>query len=371
MRTLALPNDNGYQFYHPPFYHLISALWLLLIEGMFPEISLTALFDFLAVLSLIISYATLKTVYSFIQELKLGFKETLIFLLLAAYHPIFILLSGRHNNDPLSYFFVALIILYFIRWWQTKKSSNLYWLGLVIALGMLTKISVAMITPVIGLMMLYRLWKDSGERKKTLRTYFVFMLIVAPLGLSFVLRNYLLFNQSPTFVWEITNQALSTADKMWYERFLPFDLTSIFARLYPSVDNDYNLWVYLVKTSLFGEFSYWGGHIYAVILLTMNIFFIFLSVFIALSYLWFQLKKWQGLDTLFIGYGALLILSYAIFNVRYPFGPTMDFRYLVSWIWIIAYLFVQHPIIKSYLHRLLNFIIIFSLTSVLFITFLF
>jgi hypothetical protein len=49
----------------------------------------------------------------------------------------------------------------------------------------------------------------------------------------------------------------------------------------------------------------------------------------------------------------------------------MDFRYLVSWIWIIAYLFIQHPIIKSYLHRLLNFIIIFSLTSVLFITFLF
>jgi 4-amino-4-deoxy-L-arabinose transferase-like glycosyltransferase len=338
---------------------------------MFPEIGLTALFDFLAVLSLIISYATLKTVYSIIHELKLGFKETLIFLLLAAYHPIFILLSGRHNNDPLSYFFVALIMLYFIRWWQTKKSSNLYWLGLVIALGMLTKISVAMITPVIGLLMLYRLWKDSCERKKNLLNYLIFMLIVAPLGLSFVLRNYLLFNQSPTFVYEITNQVLSTADKMWYQRFLPFDISTIFPRLYASAADDYNVWIYLAKTSIFGEFSYWGANLYGFILLTMNIFLIAIAFLLTATYPWLQFKKWQGLDTLFFGYGILLLLSYVVFNLRYPYGPTMDFRYLVSWIWIIAYLFTQHPYIKKHLQPILNFFIFFSISSIFFITFLF
>jgi 4-amino-4-deoxy-L-arabinose transferase-like glycosyltransferase len=371
LRTFALPSNNEYQFYHPPFYHLISAIWLFIIEGIFPQLNLPDLFDFLAVLSLMISYNTLRIVYSIIQELKLGLKETMIFLLLAAYHPILILFAGRHNNDPLSYFFVALIFLYFIRWWKTKQSKNLYWLGLFIALGIITKLSVAIITPVIGVLMLYLLWIAPRDRYKNLQKYLIFMLIVAPLGLSFVLRNYFLFDQNPTYVWEITNLGLSTADKMWHQRFLPFDFSSIFARLYPSAGDDYNIWVYLAKTSLFGEFSYWGGHIYAVILLTMNVLLVSLSVFLTITYPWFQFKKWNALDTLFMGYGALLILSYVVFNVSYPYGPTMDFRYLVSWIWIIAYLFIQHPIIKNYLQRMLNFLIIFSLFSVLFITFLF
>jgi 4-amino-4-deoxy-L-arabinose transferase-like glycosyltransferase len=371
IRTGSLPLINDYQFYHPPLYHAISAIWLKGIEFIFSPVNLVNWFDTLSILSLIISHLTLEIGNKIIKLLKLKNSSYVIFLLLITYHPIFILMAGRHNNDPLSYLWLFLIFYLFIRWWKTKQAVILYAMAISIGLGMLTKASVALITPMIGIMMVYVLFVEKKQRQRRLFEYIMFMLIVFPLGLSFIIRNYVMFGQSPTFVWEITNPALSTSQYQWFQRFLPFEWSSFLSRVYPSAGEDYNIWTYLTKTSIFGEFNYWGGHLYSVILLIVNTFLVYLFTLITMTYLFKKIKLWTGLDFLFIGYGFLLFASYIIFNLNYPYGPTMDFRYLLGLIIVIGYLTTHHPFIEQYQSQISAILLIFSASSVLFFTFLF
>jgi hypothetical protein len=125
------------------------------------------------------------------------------------------------------------------------------------------------------------------------------------------------------------SSALYIGDVPLSQRFLSFPLDQLFSPLYCCPYEDYNIWLYSLKCSLFGEFSFAGRDTFTAILIVANVVLILVSLaamvyvavrgreagrFVRLSLLWIWLTQ-MG--------------SFILFNLKYPMGCTMDFRYIV------------------------------------------
>ena len=373
--NVSLPSSNGYQFYHPPLFHILSGTLIQIFQLIKPEQTYAYYFSGLAILSVTISFATLYVSKKLLQVLSLEHAGGLPFMVLLTYHPILILLSGRHNNDGLSYFFIILALYFFIRWWkQGFKRTYLIGFAFSIGLGMMTKMTVVMVTPILGVFMVihaFQRLKNQDKVKHLIIDYLVFASIVFPLGLWYPIRNAIMFDQPINYVFEIPNMQLSVADIPWPQRFLPFDLSAFFARIYANAGQDYNIWVYVTKTSIFGEFAYWGAHLISIMMLVVNSFLVLLSILVFIHRFILSLKKIQAVEGLLFGYLIPLFIAYILFNFRYPFGPTMDFRYLIPTIFILGYFYVTTPERLWYRRPLVALVYSLSTISILFFTFLF
>ena len=373
--NLSLPTTNAYQFYHPPLFHILSGTLIQIFQILKPEQTYEYYFSGLAILSVTISFATLYVSKKLMGILSLNNAKGLPLMVLLTYHPILILLSGRHNNDGLSYFFIILTLYFFIRWWK-KGFHRLDLIGLAfsIGLGMMTKMTVVMVAPIIGVLMLihsFKMIKSKTPIRGLIMDYIIFALIVFPLGLWYPLRNAILFDQPLNYVFEIPNMQLSVADIPFVQRFFPFDIGAFWERIYANAGQDYNIWVYLIKTSIFGEFSYWGAHLISIMMLMINTGLVLLSILLVGHRLMQWIKKPDSMLGLLFGYLFPLFVAYILFNLRYPFGPTMDFRYLIPSIVIIGYLAVTTVEKLWYRRALVSLFYSISIISVLFFTFLF
>jgi len=372
-----LPTTNHYQFYHPPLYHALSALWLRGVSLILPGLAIEALFDTLPIVSLIIGYLVVYVAYLIVKLKPEYHRNGLPFMLLVAFHPIFILLSGRHNNDNLSILFILLTVYFFLRFREKGKIGNAVGLGLAIGLGMMTKLTVAVITPVIAGYMIYDFVKSIVAKDavrpwpRRLLELGIFALIVFPLGLWYPIRNYLEFGQPLGYVFLISNPNLSTAQYSFFQRFLILDLNGLVNSLYANAGADYSIWFYILKTSIFGEFAYWGAHVFSLSLFIINVALSTVLVIVFYKRFAVLFKRKDEYNELLIGYTLVLFLAYILFNLRYPFGPTMDFRYLIPIVFNIGLLLLSEKR-GTALYRLSEAgIIALSALSVMFFTFLY
>ena len=106
---------------------------------------------------------------------------------------------------------------------------------------------------------------------------------------------------------------------------MPF--STEFHGVYVDVWEEHNLWQYLSRNSIVGEYSF-NNEGLAVLLVAFNIVLILATVF-ALVYI--VIKRFKGLSKL-VPILVLIFVQMAFFvyfNIRYPFGCSMDFRYIV------------------------------------------
>jgi hypothetical protein len=191
---------------------------------------------------------------------------------------------------------------------------------------------------------------------KMFAQYAVFLLICAPIGLWFQVYANIRFDQEFGHVFSNLNRALSTARHSFFERFfIAFDLREYFGSLYCVpfsqmdatrteylVDGNYNLFAYALKSSIFGEFSYWQGEGFAV----SALLFAYLSAgLLAISLVWAIVVclrtrgKEDGvwyrakLNIPDLEFVVLLVLSQVLsevyFYIQMPYACTMDFRYIM------------------------------------------
>lgn len=73
---------------------------------------------------------------------------------LIAFNPSFIIFAGSINNDILSITFMLGAILWTLRWYKTRTMRNIIPIALCIGFGMMTKLSVALVAPAVGLLFL-------------------------------------------------------------------------------------------------------------------------------------------------------------------------------------------------------------------------
>lgn len=379
-----------WQFYHPPLFHIISAIWLSLIQsfGVGKELS----WECVKIITLFCSSAVMLISYSIFKQLKIKHGGLVVAMALVCFNPTFIYFAGTVNNDIMSVAFMLGAILWVLRWYEKPTYKNIIPLALCIGFGMMTKLSVWMVTLSVALLFLVVLIKNIKSFKRFFFQYVVFGAICVPLALWWGIRNYILYEVPIAYI----PLAGSTASKQYIgegvhtitERLFDFNLSQ-FKSVYDSfvmfggTYNEYNPTIGLLKTAVFGErindrdFSqikvfgeilFWSGVIIAVVSLVALVF----------SFVKKKPRKasidcceCQDVD-LWIKialavFELINLLSYYSFCIQYPHTCTQHIRYCMSLIVLgavfIGMLYKDKKIAKSKLLIILTCIVAVFCTS--------
>ena len=411
-RTLELPNFNDSQFYQPPLNAIIQALFMRFNSLIIPinedikeiysmmfnegrKFSYTnelisyidTLYNTCRILSIFYSVITFLTIYQIINEFNLKDKPKYLILLIMATQPVLVMMSGTMNNDNLSFMFFFLALLYEIRWYKNQSYSNIILIALFIGLGMITKLSIGFIAFIIAPLFLIRFIEKIKEKKyfKLIPQFLVFAIIVFPLGLSYAIRNYILFDQSFTYILDFGRESWLhevIKEKNIYERFFSLPVSQLFHKTQVIFHDyqEYNIWVDLIKTSIFEEFPY--GHsplacVFAGVMFLINLPY-WLILIPSIVFIIYKLikKNYEGdkfLVILAIGLIILALISYISLCIKMPYSCTSNFRYIayISLGMIVLYSLVLENIKHKKLYDASYLILgIFSMASSLFILFI-
>ncbi len=351
--TGKLPSTNNYQFYHPPLNAFIQALFMN-FSGSILEINqnqfniysnylfqindyhnVHILYETCQILSVMYTMIISITSYKILKALKIRGKGLLIAFAFLCFFPRFIQLSGQLNNDSICIMFCFLTIYYSIKWYKTHSYYHIIMLAISIGLAMMSKISGAIIciTPAIIFVIEYIKVIKTKNIKDILNLslkYILFLMICAPLGLWFQVYALNRFHQPLGYVYPYLNDQLSTAHHNFFERFiLIINFDEIFSNIFPLPWDNYCIFNYILKSAIFGEFGYWQGECFAIITVILNYLFVFSSIALFIRYLiktkgHYFLLKLVGLSII-----ATQTISMIYFNIKMPYGCTMDFRYIV------------------------------------------
>ena len=330
----TLPASYEYQFYQPPFYHLLAVLHMRLLSFFHPEAELYTLFEATKLVSCFASCSIVLLVYRICQKLTCSLEMTGLIVALTAFHPMFYLLGGSSNNDGVAIALMIFSLLMLIEWYQHRSLGYLTGLALGIGLGMMTKLNAAIVAFLAAPVMIFVFWQSIHEKTWVRQGihYLIFLVLCSPLGLWYSIRNLIRFGQPLGFVHNIDAEAptiLYRGDYPLAQRFLPFTLKQLQQGIYTDTPNDYNIPLYVLRSSLFDEYSFSNCDTIARLLLYVNLLIILLSL---LAMLVVILKGKKYSPALRFGCGAfwlLQIVSFLIFNLKYPDSCTMNFRYLV------------------------------------------
>lgn len=368
--TGKLPTTNDYQFYHPPLNAILQAGFMRFTSGL--SGALNELFDLQNYFPLAFSYGrpeyiheeryflysacqVLSVCYSFVAcTVSLKILELFDFkgktkILLAAFvvlYPRNMQFSGMLNNDGLSFMF-AVIAVYFALKWQKKGHAlvDILACGVAVGLGMMAKLSTATVCLPIACAFLFSFSDTLQKREgalslgKTFLQYGLFLLVCAPLGLWFQVYAKVRFDQPLGYVFSNLNHKLYTGDRSFFSRFiLCFDFSEYFGSLWcRPFEGNYYLFNYALRSSIFGEFSYWQGEGLGVAAVLLA-YIAALLLFIAIVYCIVrgvkkpEIKGALGEGKQFLFAVILLqsqVLSEIYFYIQMPYGCTMDFRYIM------------------------------------------
>ena len=326
------------QFYHPPLHHFIAATWLKLLTTF--GMSYSRAVGSLMFLTLFYSTCCMLLCERIFSALKLRGKALLASLSIVAFHPTFIILAGSVNNDILSIFFVLLSVYTTIKWYSDPTTKNILYIALSIGLGMSTKLSAALVSIPIALVFLMKLISEKKKVYDNMLQYCIFGVVCLPLGLWFSIRNAIKFDVPLTYVQKLSETSDQyIGDKTVYERLFdmsyhPFENVFLNRIATGAEFFEYNPFVAIVKTSLFGEYNY-GSTVESIvpacrILLILNMIIIALSL-VATVYFAVKDKKHtdKTIKIFLLFYQILMFCYYIKFCFDFPHNCSMDFRYIV------------------------------------------
>ncbi|MBQ8596574.1 MAG: glycosyltransferase family 39 protein [Lachnospiraceae bacterium] len=335
-----LPDMNPYEvfgYYHPPFHHIISCLWLQLnlLLGTTEELA----FENLQIIPLLYSCLTMTVTWKILKTLDIDGNGLFIALAFAIFHPATIIMAGSVNNDMLTTLFMAVTILYTLKFIRDKQLKYLVILALSIGFGMITKLNSAVLAVPVGLIFLLHFIsviraKDRSLLLKWIKNYCIFAVIVIPIGLSWIIRNALLFRIKPGVPVPGEESLMYTGTySLWDRLGIPsFSDWRFHFPFHPfKSEACHNTWVIMFHTSLFTE--EYPTELPDILLILCQIVFFLAVVFgviTAVLLMVVLLKKLTNcMDRIFLlsGY-AVMLFSFAAFVIIYPYTCSSDFRYI-------------------------------------------
>ena len=375
----TLPPEIKWQFYHPPLWHSLSAGFMRIYGFFKGETDIATLYNSCMILSSYIGCLTLYACKKVVFEIIPSNKGKGITLLLLAFHSQFFIMAGWMNNEQLALMFTIFSLYFAIRYHKTNSWVNIVLCAFSIGCGMMSKISAATIALPIGIIFIYDLVRNIKDKKTvtTLLQFGAFLLICAPLGLWFQIKNIVQFGFDSIKVPSIsTSSSLSVINYSIWQRFGLFNPLNIkegmFCILRPNENGymDYNVWLYTLKCSVFGEYSYWGGMVFAGGLLVANSLLILLCIYTAFDVVIREWKKdTRNLNILMIVIILESLIAYIYFQITNPVTCTQDFRYM-TFILIPSMYFVGKSFSEKSGNKMYKNIVIYA-TVILFVSFSF
>ncbi|MCM1049911.1 MAG: glycosyltransferase family 39 protein [Clostridiales bacterium] len=352
--NLRLPDidpTSVYQFHHPPLHHFCCAL-LMRFCSLFIH-NTDVLEELIQVVPFICSLLILIVILEILRQFKLSERTVRLLMLLFAFHPALILLSGSVNNDCMSLLFTLLCVYTTIKWSRTPNMRNIIYVALSISLGMLTKQNVAEMAFPIAFVFLYvfiRQWRKEGLPKKLLVQFVVFGVLSIPIGMSFYIRNMLRFNTPLVWVYTLPMDSWQyTGNVPVLNRFLwPVPSEMLDNLIHFKLGCGYNVWMQIIRTSVLGEWDMVDVAKYVKILAVLLMFVAAVIAFLAfLSFCkvfiinWIRLcliknpEKKAEMEVVDIPCRIMFTVGYLVnmffylkFAFDYPFQCSMNFRYI-------------------------------------------
>ena len=373
----ALPNMDPYEhfgYYHPPLHHIIEAIWLTIqrLIGVNEDLA----FENLQVPTLIYSTLCIAVMYKILKLTNLNEKYYTIGLLIFAFHPRMLVDASSINNDTLALLLLMCTIWRMMEWLKEKTYKNIILIALSLGFGMITKLNVAICAFSIAVLYLSCFIKSikTGNlviTKKLFLQYVVFGIICIPIGLSYIVRNLILFGEkpgipAPSIIYSDSFMYIGDYS-LWSCIGFPLDWNYIWPFHGPSASFEHNAWVILFKTSLFAEAFPAGLDDYVLSIAQIAYFGaivagIVLGIF-AICYMVYQLIKKTENSPINTVHGCLsesdcinvhseinlfmlltfvfMLLSYIMFVIKYPFTCSCDFRYMVACLVFTSIAFAQ------------------------------
>ena len=284
------------------------------------------------------------------QELRnrLEGKSLYVPLLLVSFHPCFTYLATFLNNDALMWAFVMGAVLGTLRWYSEPSLKNIMKISLCIGLGMMTKLSAALIAPPVAMVFLVVLIRKRKTLwKKLVGQFAAFGAVCVPLGMWFPVRGLLRWGIPLTYVQELPQGMDQELHGMTFiERITDFRLIQ-FSNVFEDwmyhdeygnevSFNEHNPLIAILKNSVFSEFiREWDfdGMEYA-LPLCKALFWLGVilaaAAFAAMIYIFIRDRSMDTVQKLFFGsYYVLLVGNLYMMSAKYPLVCTMNFRYLM------------------------------------------
>ena len=320
----------GGAFYHPPFYYIIAAVIYKIAAVIgFPTMSALQLFSLLCSMAFIIVTAAL---FSLIFSDK---KIRVLLLSLLAFWPAGIIHAPRISNDVLLYPLCAVSLLCIIKW---QQKGGCWWLRcamLSVSLATMTKGNGIAMWAVLIITWLYEYrygaFNISRFKELHLNIFIAILLFTVSVidgygpnlfrKLSGGKHDWL---QGETYSF---NNRLSIPSSII--DYVTFDigdfLQTPFANAWDNSKGRQYFWNYLLKTSLFGEFSFKGKWMEQ-LALTMSWLLLPLLLFM-LGGAIFSANRKQTRVSLLLTLGAMTSLCIA-YRFKFAISSAGDFRYV-------------------------------------------
>lgn len=324
-KGLGLPKTNTWQFSHPPLHHMLAALSVRLSRVM--GLKNAAAFENVQYLSVFYSVLMMNISLMILKECGLKGKKLALSFSVVAFYPQFYILAGSINNDPLSLLFSFCIILYTVRWYKRPSVRYALLLGTFAGLGMMTKFSVAILAAAAAVCVLIKFFSTRGFKFKQLLVQTVcFLSCMLPLGFWYQIRNYILFRQPLGYVAPISTQSELYVKSAGILKRLILPFSTVKTDVYVDVWDEHNLWQYLLRNSLFGEYKF-GNVGIAVFAVLCNLLLVIAAIISIVLIL--KRKKADGIFLTVCIFTAFEWIAFLYLNVSSPFRCSMDFRYIV------------------------------------------
>ena len=366
--TGKLPQSYEYQFYHPPLNYILEALVVKVFSFFDHNPNLGLVYEAAKIVPCFASCAVLLVSYSLFREFKMSSRASALALGVLAFQPTFFIFSASINNDSLMLLFYLIAVLYTVRWYNNPTFKNILVIALAIGLGMSTKLSamtVAGFTAPVFLLMFIRRMREKSALPM-IGQFAAFGAVSLPLGLWYTIRNQIKFHISYRYIYTLSRwNDLYCGDQPFVKRFLSFPFQQMFQPLYCQPYTDYNIWVYIAKCAVFGEFAFERSAKMVLPLSLSNLLLIVLSV-LAAVYVILRCKETHVLARFGLLWIWLIQMgSYLMFNLQYPFGCTMDLRYIVPTIVVgAAYLGIALDHMKEKNKPLGNVLFYFGIAAI-------
>jgi len=232
-----------------------------------------------------------------------------------------------------------------VRWYRRGGWKEIVICGLTLGLSMMTKTSAVILAIPYGLFFIVRFVVNKNESKTISRLkiffqYVAFAIVSIPIGIWYPIRNLIKYDQPLNYVLRFSDtHTLYCGDSSIVERFFKFPIDQFTDFVYANSSRDYNIWAYMFKSSLFEEYYTYGN--VDILARVLFIVVVALGVFAFASMIYMISKSVKtiivnksvcSLDHLSLFFAVMwiaVLVSYIVFNISYPFGCTMDVRYII------------------------------------------
>lgn len=333
------------QYCHPPLHHSICAVWIHIMENIF-HVNREAALESMQMLTLFYSVSIIISAYLILRHFDLKGNALYIPLIIISFHPCFTYLAAFINNDALAWAFTMGAFLCSLKWYKDPSMKNILKIAVCIGLGMMSKLSAALIAiPIAQLFLIVFLRNFKTSWKKFMGQFVAFGSLCVPLGMWFPLRGLIRWGIPLTYVQELPldmDQGISNIP--FLERITDFSLSQVsnvfenwtYRNEFDELAgvNEHNPIIAILKNSIFGEFIndyYFSSSMVNV----CKIFFwtstaIAFIAFISMIYTFIKDRSADKVLKLFSGtFYVILMVNLYIMSYDYPLVCTMNFRYIM------------------------------------------